>query len=118
MDDQNKNGGIVSPADGKNAVHVRHGDVIMTVGEKSSFFYTVRDPIGIHARPAAALVKLAKNYKSTVTFSAGEKSARADSVIDLMSLGAKHETRLKITAHGEDEQEALDAFRAFLCEHL
>ena len=102
----------------KKGKNVRHGDVIMTFGEKNVFYHTIKDPIGIHARPAGALVKLMKNFKSEVIFSNGDKSARADSIIDLMSLGAKKGTRLKIEAHGEDAAEALKALRAFLDEQL
>ncbi len=100
------------------SVSVRHGDTILSFGEPNVFFYTIKDPVGIHARPAGALVKLAKNYKSEIIFSAGEKSAKANSIIHLMSLGAKQGTRLKVEAHGEDEREALMALRKYLSEHL
>ena len=102
----------------KKEKNVRHGDVIMTFGEKNAFTYTIKDPVGIHARPAGALVKLVKDFKSDITFSNGDKSARADSILALMSLGAKKGTRLKIEAHGEDAGEALKALRTFLNEHL
>lgn len=118
MNEQEKTGSVPSASEGKRAVHVRHGDVIMRFGEKNAFFYTITDPVGIHARPAGALVKLAKSFKSEIRFSAGDKSAEADSILALMSLGAKQGTRLKIEAHGEDEREALDSIRTFLCEHL
>ena len=116
MNDQN----ITTPSRsvGKSTLHVRHGDVIMRFGNSSSFLYTVKDPVGIHARPAGALVSLAKQYKSDIVFSAGEKSAHADSIIALMSLGATQGTQLKIEAHGEDAQEALAALRSFMSEHL
>ena len=118
MNEQRKTSPIPASAEDGQAVHVRHGDVIMSFGEKNAFYHTIKDPVGIHARPAAALVSLAKEYKSEITFSADGKSACADSIIHLMSLGAKQGTRLKVEAHGEDEREALDALRTFLREHL
>ena len=37
------------------------------------FQYTIKDELGVHARPAGLLVKLAKQYTSTVTI---ERTAR------------------------------------------
>ena len=118
MSEQGKGIPVPLSSDGKEVIRVRHGDVIMRFGEKNIFFYTIKDSVGIHARPAGALVKLAKKYKSEIRFSVGDKSAKADSILALMSLGAKQGTRLKIEVHGADEDEALDAFRAFLYENL
>lgn len=104
--------------DQSNHSSVRHGDVILCLGDESSFLHIVKDPVGIHARPAGAIVSLAKQYKSEIVFSAGEKRAPADSILALMSLGAVRGTCLKIEAHGEDERAALAALRTFLREHL
>lgn len=108
------------PADPQEGapVLVRHGDAVMTFGEPNTFFYTIQDPVGIHARPAGALVKLAGNYRSEITFSSGGKTAKADSIISLMSLGAKKGSTVKIEAHGDDADKALDALRAYFREHL
>ena len=101
-----------------DTVFVRRGDAIMIFSEDNAFFHTIKDPAGLHARPAGALVRLAKQYKCAITVSAGERSAGADNVIRVMSLGAKQGTRLKLAAHGEDAPEALAALRAFLRENL
>lgn len=37
-----------------------------------TFDFTVKEPQGIHARPAGMLTKEAKNYKSTITITKGE----------------------------------------------
>ena len=97
----------------KKEKNVRHGDAVMTFGGQNVLYHTVKDPVGIHARPAGALVKLLKDFKSDITFSNGDKSARADSILALMSLGAKKGTRLKIEAHGEDAGK-----RWKLCAHF
>ena len=102
----------------KQAVHVHHGDTILSFGDPNSFVYTIKDPVGIHARPAGALVNLAKNYKSEIRFTAGEKTANADSIINIMSLEAKQGTRLKIEAHGEDADEALRALQDYFSSNL
>ena len=103
---------------GQAPVRVRHGDTLLSFGDPDSFVYTIKDPVGIHARPAGALVTLAKNYKSEIRFSAEGKTAAADSILSIMSLGAKQGTRLKVEAHGEDAREALSALREYLGRNL
>ena len=115
---KNSNDILPGEIEKRGKIHVRHGDAVMTFGGQNVLYHTVKDPVGIHARPAGALVKLLKDFKSDITFSNGDKSARADSILALMSLGAKKGTRLKIEAHGEDAGEALKALRVFLKENL
>lgn len=68
---------------------------------------TVKNKAGLHARPVALLAKCVQNYKSKVTFSKGEKSADADSVIKIMLLQAKYGDTIKITVDGPDEESAM-----------
>ena len=101
-----------------NPVHVNHGDTILTAGDKDSFIYTIKDPVGLHARPAGALVKLVKKYKSTVTISACGKTVNAGNIMSVMSLGAVKGTQVKIEASGEDSDEALAALREYFLTEL
>ena len=110
----NENTGL---ADGM-PVRVCHGDTILTAGERNSFVYTIKDPVGIHARPAGELVKLVKKYKSNVTFSAEGKTADAASIMSIMSLGAVCGTKLRAEASGEDADEVLAALREHLLANL
>ncbi len=102
----------------ERTVHVCHGDTVLTDGEPDSFVYTVTDPVGIHARPAGALVILAKKYTSEITVSADGKTANAASILNVMSLGAVCGTRVKIEARGEDAREALAALREYFRANL
>ena len=54
-----------------------------------SFNYTVKDEVGIHARPAGLLVKEVKKYASKVTITKDGKSADASKLMAVMSLGVK-----------------------------
>lgn len=99
-------------------IHVCHGDTILSFGSPTFFTYRLKDAAGIHARPAAALYKLSKQFKSEIIFSTGEKSVKADSLIHIMSLGAKQGTCLKVEAHGEDAKEALAAFGDYFEKNL
>ncbi|MBQ7559946.1 MAG: HPr family phosphocarrier protein [Synergistaceae bacterium] len=67
------------------------------------FKYVITDPVGIHARPAGLLAKEAKNYKSTITFVKGEKSAKATSLMKLMGMGIVQGDEVTIRIEGEDE---------------
>ena len=54
-----------------------------------TFQYVIKDELGIHARPAGQLVKLLKEYASTVTITKGEKKAEAIRLMAVMGLGVK-----------------------------
>jgi phosphocarrier protein len=84
-----------------------------------SFEYTIKDEIGIHARPAGLLVKEAKNFSSaiTLTTSAG-KSADVKKLMVLMSLGVKHGDTVTIKAEGDDEDAAIEGMEEFFKANL
>lgn len=66
---------------------------------------------GLHARPAALIVKLAAQYKATLTArrSDDEEEINAKSIMGLMMLAAGQGTELVFRAEGEDATELLDA---------
>ncbi|MDR2444624.1 MAG: HPr family phosphocarrier protein [Spirochaetaceae bacterium] len=63
---------------------------------------------GIHARPSSMLVKLTKDFKSSVHFEQGENRINAKSILGIITLGASYNSEIKIIAEGEDEQEAVE----------
>ena len=82
------------------------------------FKYVITDPEGIHARPAGELVKLAKEYTSTVSVIKEGKKADAKKVFGLMGLGVKNGMEITVQIEGEDEDAAAAAVEAFLKENL
>lgn len=75
----------------------------------------VRDPTGLHARPAVKLTKLAKTFAATVEVSAdGERWINAKSPNAVMKLKVAHGAALKIRASGEDAGEAVAALTALV----
>ena len=54
-----------------------------------NFEYTIKDELGIHARPAGMLVKEAKKYQSKITITKEGKSAEASKLMAVMSLVVK-----------------------------
>ena len=71
--------------------------------------FTVTDPIGLHARPAAAVVKTAARHQARVRLELGGKAADARSIVQLLGLGVRQGSVVTVTAEGADEAEALAA---------
>ena len=82
------------------------------------FEYVITDQTGIHARPAGESVKIVKQYDCKVTAEAGGKTVAADSVIELMSLGAAEGTRITFRASGPEGPQALAALYQYVKEKL
>lgn len=80
--------------------------------------HTIKDPQGIHARPAGVLVKKASEFSSKITLSNKGKQADAKRILAVMSLGAKSGEELDFLIEGEDEQKAYEAIVEFLKENL
>ena len=83
-----------------------------------AFEYTIQDPIGIHARPAGQLAKLAAEFSSKVQICKGDKKVELRRLMAVMGLGIKHDETIRIEVEGEDEQVAGQKIEAFLKENL
>lgn len=83
-----------------------------------SFDYTITDEIGIHARPAGILAKKAKEYASRITITKGGKTAEAQKLMAVMSLGVKKGETVTVSAEGEDEEKAAANMETFFKENL
>ena len=79
-----------------------------------SFEYTVKDPVGIHARPAGMLSREGKKYKSAICVVKGGKSANILRLMALMGLGVKCGETVTVTVEGEDEEVACAGIQAFM----
>ena len=82
------------------------------------FTYTIKDELGIHARPAGLLVKEAAKFSATVKIAKGEKSADAKKLFALMGLGVKNNDEITVTCEGADEDAAAEALQVFLAANL
>jgi phosphocarrier protein HPr len=69
--------------------------------------------LGLHARAAAQLVKLASSFQSNVTLLRPDTnaSANARSILNILTLAAINGTVLEIVAEGEDEAAAIAAIQ-------
>ncbi|SEF88065.1 phosphocarrier protein [Caloramator fervidus] len=69
----------------------------------------IKNPTGLHARPASLLVKEANKFKSEIMINKGGKDVNAKSILSVLSLGVSNGDEIIIKANGEDEKEAMDA---------
>lgn len=85
----------------------------------TQFTHTIKDPLGIHARPAGLLAKLAKSYTdTTITIAKDGNAVKATQLMKLMGLGVKQGNEITVSADGPAEVEAIAALKAFLDENL
>lgn len=83
------------------------------------FDYTIKDPIGIHARPAGLLVKEAKAFAGTVvTITKNGTTVTATQLMKLMGLGVKHGDDVTVQAEGANEEAAIAALSDFFNKNL
>ena len=66
--------------------------------------YEVKNPLGIHARPAAILAQACTNFKSAVTIECNGETASGNNVLQILALHAAKGCVLKVTIDGEDEE--------------
>ena len=83
-----------------------------------TFNYTIRDEVGIHARPAGMLAKEAKGFKSEILIEKGGKSVNATKLMMLMGLGVKCGETVTVTVEGADEDKAAAEMEKFFSENL
>ena len=71
----------------------------------------VVNPLGLHARAAAQLVRVSGMYRSRITLHRNDSntSANAKSILSVLALAAAVGTILRIQVEGEDEGDAFDA---------
>ncbi|MCR5302843.1 MAG: HPr family phosphocarrier protein [Lachnospiraceae bacterium] len=69
----------------------------------------IKNPTGLHLRPAGILCKEAMKYKSLITFSFRESTANAKSVLSVLGACVKCGDEIEFVCDGVDESEALQA---------
>lgn len=75
-------------------------------------FVTLRNPLGLHARPAAVLARMIAGYDARVLVDGVDGA----SVLELMKLGAQQGRELRVSAEGPQADEAVAAVVAAVAE--
>ena len=75
------------------------------------FQYTIKDELGVHARPA-------KQYTSAITIEKNGKTCDMRKLMAVMGMGIRQGETITVTAEGEDEAAAIEAVEKFLTENV
>lgn len=81
------------------------------MGKKASGIFTIKNQLGMHARPSSLFVQTASGFDSEVRVEKEEtgESANGKSLMTMLMLSAGFGTKLKVTAEGADAENALKA---------
>jgi phosphocarrier protein len=71
--------------------------------------FTVKNRLGLHARPAALFVQTTNRFKANVKVRKGEQEVDGKSIMGLMMLAAEEGSVLSIRADGQDEDDVLNS---------
>ena len=75
---------------------------------------TIKNSIGLHARPATFFIQKAIGFKSSVWIEKDDRKVNAKSLLGVLSLGIVGGTNIKIIADGADEENAVDGLVALV----
>ena len=70
---------------------------------------TVKNEVGLHARPATYFIQKANEFKSSIWVEKDERRVNAKSLLGVLSLGIVKGTSINLIADGPDEKEAVEA---------
>ncbi|MCK5198123.1 MAG: HPr family phosphocarrier protein [Spirochaetales bacterium] len=70
---------------------------------------TIKNRAGIHARPAALIVKTANEYDSEIFLEHENMRINAKSIMGIITLGANYKSIIQVIAEGDDEEEVVSA---------
>ena len=74
----------------------------------------IRNPQGLHARPAAVFAQVANRFKATVKVRKGSRKVDGKSIMGLLTLAAERGSLIEITTEGQDAADALSALEQLL----
>ena len=74
----------------------------------------IKNPTGLHLRPAGNLCKEAMKFKSKITFEYRGNTANAKSVLSVLGSCIKSGDEITLICEGEDEREALQSLIAYI----
>lgn len=75
---------------------------------------TIINKLGMHARAAAKFVNLASSFQSELEVEKGERRVNGKSIMGVMMLAASRGSSVRLIAHGDDAEAALDAVEALI----
>ncbi|MES2307141.1 MAG: HPr family phosphocarrier protein [Gemmatimonadota bacterium] len=75
---------------------------------------TIVNSLGMHARPAAQIVRLAATFNATLELECDGQSVNGKSIMGVMMLAAEQGAQLRLRAEGPDAEAALEALASLI----
>lgn len=82
------------------------------------FTYKITDEVGIHARPAGALVSLAKGFGEEILICRGDKCVDAKRLMAVMTMGIKKDDIVTVKISGDEEEMVCEKIKEFFNDNL
>ncbi|MBQ7356669.1 MAG: HPr family phosphocarrier protein [Clostridia bacterium] len=79
---------------------------------------TIRNNVGLHARPATFFVQKANSYKSSIWVEKEDCRVNAKSLLGVLSLGISKGTEITLIADGADEADAVNGLAELVDKEL
>jgi phosphocarrier protein HPr len=76
----------------------------------------VENKMGIHARPAAMIVRVTNKFKSEVFVEKDDEQVNGKSIMGLMMLAAAKGSKIKFVATGDDAEAMLNELEALFAK--
>lgn len=81
------------------------------MSNRATVTVTIKNRLGLHARPAMQFVDTAVAHKCAVTVRKGDQSVDGKSIMQMMMLAAVKGATLEITAEGDGAEQAVEALQ-------
>ncbi|MBL0349978.1 MAG: HPr family phosphocarrier protein [Elusimicrobia bacterium] len=75
--------------------------------------FTVLNKMGLHARPAAMLVRILQKFESQVRLRKDDQEVDAKSIMGILTLTAEFGSKLTVVADGTDEHQVIESLTDF-----
>ena len=75
---------------------------------------TIKNNVGLHARPATFFIQKANSYRSSIWVEREDRRINANSLLGVLSLGIVKGMTITIIADGQDETEAVEGLAALI----
>lgn len=69
--------------------------------------FTIKNPLGLHARPAALFVQTANRFRSEISVKKGRQKVNGKSIMGIMTLAVQQGCIITVKAEGADAETAM-----------
>ena len=83
-----------------------------------TFQYTIKEELGMHARPAGLILQLAKEFRSSIVVSNKGNSGDLKRLMSVIGLDIQYQDTVTVTVEGPDEDVASEEMLAYFEENL